>query len=106
MKLVIPAGSTRGFFLVLYSIMFRPHTILGFGLWLIAISFLGIGDNWKIRLYVLTGIFFVLAYLFRLGRIALLRLAEEGVRDADSFVENGNGISKSQVGDVTEKTGV
>lgn len=70
--------------------MFKPHTVLGFGLWLIAIFFLGISDDWKILLYVITGIYFVLVYLTYLARVALLRLARESQNtSADTFKENG-----------------
>ncbi len=67
--------------------MFKPHTVLGLGLWFIAIDFLGVPSVWKIRLYVLTGVAFVLVYLFHLGRETILKLARR--QHADTFTENG-----------------
>jgi len=69
--------------------MFKPHTVLGLGLWLILISFLGVESVWRIRLYILTGIVLVAIYLFNLAKRTLLRLASEQAQKADTFVENG-----------------
>ena len=69
--------------------MFKPHTVLGLGLWLILISFLGVESVWRIRLYILTGIVLVATYLFNLAKRTLLRLASEQAQKADTFVENG-----------------
>ena len=55
--------------------MFKRHTQLALGLWLIVLSFSGIPALWKIRLYIATGIFLVVLYLYHLGREVILRLA-------------------------------
>lgn len=76
--------------------MFKPHTILAFGLWLVALSFLGIPAVWKIRLYVVTGIVFVLIYLVHLGKEVFLKLAISDMKNADTFTENGIPVSSSK----------
>lgn len=74
--------------------MFKPHTVLGIGLWLMAISFLGITSSWKIKLYVLTGAVLVGVYLFHLGRETILKFAGQQRDRSDTFVENGSGEHK------------
>lgn len=69
--------------------MFKRHTMLALGLWLIVLSFSGIPAVWKIRLYIATGIFLVAVYLYHLGREAILKLAEQQSQNADTFTENG-----------------
>ena len=71
--------------------MFKRHTQLALGLWLIVLSFSGIPALWKIRLYIATGIFLVVLYLYHLGREVILRLAEEQSENADTFTESGGG---------------
>ncbi len=69
--------------------MLRPHTVLGFGIWLVAVSLLGMPSIWKIRLYVATGVLLILVYLYYLGRETILKLARQYPREADTFTENG-----------------
>ncbi|OHA18491.1 MAG: hypothetical protein A2664_00920 [Candidatus Taylorbacteria bacterium RIFCSPHIGHO2_01_FULL_46_22b] len=71
-------------------IMFRPHTVLTIGLWLILVSFLGIPSSWKTKLYIATGIFLVCGYLYHLGHEVILKLAARQPQEGDSFAENGN----------------
>lgn len=70
--------------------MFKPHTVLGLGLWLILLNFFGVPSVWKVRLYMLTGIVLVFVYLVHLGRQTILSLAEQQAQKADTFVENGS----------------
>ena len=79
--------------------MFKPHTILGFGIWLIVINLLAIPSSWVRWLYVLTGVVFVLAYLFHLWKETILRLADREARSADTFTENGSKGSSVVVSD-------
>ena len=72
--------------------MLKPHTVLGFGLWLIAISFLGIPATWRIRLYVLTGIVFVCLYLYRLTKDTIFRLADQESVANDTFKQNSTSL--------------
>lgn len=66
----------------------KPKTILIFGIWLIAVSFFGIDDDWKIALYGLTGVIFILIYLIRFVKDAILKIASR--TEADSFSENSH----------------
>jgi len=70
--------------------MFKPHTVLGLGLWLIAIKFLSIGSSWQLRLYMLTGLVLVCVYLFHLVRETILKPAIREAQHADTFTENGS----------------
>ena len=73
----------------MYAIMLKSHTVLILGLWLIIVSFSGVPTLWKIRLYIATGIFLVVLYVYHLGREAIMRLAAQQSQNADTFTENG-----------------
>jgi hypothetical protein len=75
--------------------MFKPHTVLGLGLWLIAIRFIGIPLAWREGIYVLTGVVLVCIYLKRLWRETVVRLAEDQSHQADTFVQNGHSASSA-----------
>ncbi len=77
--------------------MFKPHTVLGLGIWLIAIYFIGVPLAWRNTLYVLTGVVLVLIYLKRLWRETVVRLASEQSRKADTFVQNGHSSELSKM---------
>ena len=54
--------------------MLKPHTVLGLGLWLIAIRLLNVPSIWKIRLYILTGVVLVLTYLYHLWKQTVVNM--------------------------------
>lgn len=71
--------------------MFKPHTVLAIGLWLIAIDFLRVPVSWRGKLYVLTGLILVIVYLKHLGKEVILKLAERN-GNADTYTENGPNV--------------
>ncbi len=78
--------------------MFKPHTVLGFGLWFIAVNYLfGIPAVWKIRLYVLTGLFFVFVYLYHLAKETIIRMARSEAGRGETFSENARHESSKEV---------
>ena len=78
--------------------MFKPHRVLGFGLWFIVLGFLGIPAVWKIRLYMLSGVFFILVFLLHLARETIFKLASDQAHSTDSFTQNG----KERTGTIKE----
>lgn len=81
--------------------MFKPHTVLGLGLWLIAIDFLGVPSVWKVRLYLVTGVILSFVYLYHLGRETILKLARR--QHADTFTENGGRTHENKTASFVEK---
>ena len=66
--------------------MRKERTLLVIGIWVAILHFLGLPENWKSVLFVITGIMLVyLAYLFRLEAKARIAKVDNSTK---TFVDN------------------